>query len=88
MYTDPGSKTVARDMESFARHQGLNVLLNKLEADRIRDGLTGMYNYRGFIGRANDMISQAAEEKSEILVLAVDAEEYTPDKQQLRKNRG
>lgn len=25
-------KTVARDMESFARHQGLNVLLNKLEA--------------------------------------------------------
>lgn len=65
-------KTVARDMESFARHQGLNVLLNKLEADQIRDGLTGMYNYRGFIGRANDMIIQAAEEKSEILVLAVD----------------
>lgn len=65
-------KTVARDMESFARHQGLNVLLNKLEADQIRDGLTGMYNFRGFIGRANDMIVQAAEEKSEILVLAVD----------------
>ena len=65
-------KTVARDMESFARHQGLNVLLNKLEADQIRDGLTGMYNFRGFMGRANDMIVQAAEEKSEILVLAVD----------------
>lgn len=65
-------KTVARDMESFARHAGAAVLLKKLEAEQIRDGLTGLYNYRGFMTRASEMINQAERESREILAIAFD----------------
>ncbi len=65
-------KTVARDMESFARHAGAAELLKKLEAEQIRDGLTGLYNYRGFMSRAVDMIGQAVKDDREILVIAFD----------------
>ena len=65
-------KTVARDMESFARHAGAAVLLKKLEAEQIRDGLTGLYNYRGFMSRASELINQAVQEDREILVIAFD----------------
>ena len=65
-------KTVARDMESFARHAGAAVLLKKLESEQIRDGLTGLYNYRGFMSRAADVLGQAGREDREVLVIAFD----------------
>ncbi len=65
-------KTVSRDLESFARHEGLTAVLKRLEAEQIRDGLTGLYNYRGFMSRMNEMVSGAKEKDKDILVLAID----------------
>lgn len=65
-------KTVARDIESFARYAGAAVLFKKLEAEQIRDGLTGLYNYRGFMTRAIEMINQSERASQEILVIAFD----------------
>lgn len=65
-------KTVARDMESFARHAGAAMLLKKLETEQIRDGLTGLYNYRGFVSRAGELISQAVRDEQKILIIAFD----------------
>lgn len=65
-------KTIARDIESFARHEGAAVLLKKLESEQIRDGLTGLYNYRGFMSRAADAMGQVGRGDQEVLIIAFD----------------
>lgn len=65
-------KTLCRDLEAFERYMGLNALVGKIEAAQIRDGLTGLYNYRGFMSRAPKLIERAHAEKKEILATAID----------------
>lgn len=65
-------KTVSRDMESFSRHEGLGKLLERIESGQVRDGLTGMYNYRGFMGQTEDLIKRANAREKAILITAID----------------
>lgn len=65
-------KTVCRDIESFARHEGLTQLLGRIEADQVRDGLTGMYNYRGFMNQVDSFVSKANADEKAILISAID----------------
>lgn len=65
-------KTVSRDIESFARHEGLNNLLNKIESEQIRDGLTGLYNYRGFMTKVGDLVLAASNSHHDIMCIAID----------------
>lgn len=65
-------KTVARDIESFARHESAARLLDKIEAGQIRDGLTGLYNYRGFMSRVPELVQQAHAQEKAVLITVID----------------
>lgn len=65
-------KTVCRDLEAFERYMTLTALINKIEAAQIRDGLTGLYNYRGFMSLVPKFTEQANSAGKEILATAID----------------
>lgn len=42
-------RNIMQGMESFYRQQYMQLLVNKIKADQVRDSLTGLYNYQGFL---------------------------------------
>lgn len=44
-------KQIMQGMEAFYRQASLQKLLDKVNASQIRDDLTGVYNYNGFMAR-------------------------------------
>lgn len=65
-------KKVMQGMEAFYRQASLQKLLDKVNAAQIRDDLTGLYNYNGFVGRCSDMCEDAMMNGRQIMLMAVD----------------
>lgn len=65
-------KQLMQGMEAFYRQASLQRLLDKVNAAQIRDDLTGLYNYNGFIGRCRDMCEEALMDGGHIMLLALD----------------
>ena len=59
-------------MEAFIRQASLQKLLDKVNASQIRDDLTGVYNYNGFMARCRDMCNDAVAHGRSIELLAID----------------
>lgn len=51
-------RDLMQGMESFYRQQYLQMLVNRIRADQIRDSLTGLYNYEGFLRCVHGILAQ------------------------------
>lgn len=81
-YTEPKSykksyrfwlHSIMRGLENFRRYDELNAINKKLEASLVRDPLTGIYNYNGFLQQTEDIIIMSPlRENEKIGALAVD----------------
>jgi diguanylate cyclase (GGDEF)-like protein len=65
-------KQVMKSMEAFYRQASLQKLLDKLNASQIRDDLTGMYNYNGFVGKCKKMCEDAVAKGGKMMLLSLD----------------
>lgn len=65
-------KKAMQGMEAFYRQASLQKLLDKVNASQIRDDLTGLYNYNGFVPRCRDMCEDALMNGRQIMLMAVD----------------
>ncbi len=81
-YTEPKSykksyrfwlHSIMRGLENFRRYDELNAINKKLEASLVRDPLTGIYNYNGFLQQTEDIIiMNPLRENETIGALAID----------------
>ena len=81
-YTEPKSykksyrfwlHSIMRGLENFRRYDELNAINKKLEASLIRDPLTGIYNYNGFLSQVESQIAlNPLKEGEKVGVLAID----------------
>lgn len=65
-------RNVMQGIESFNRQQELKDIVKKIEASQIRDSLTGLYNYRGFVKQTKDLENKGRLKDVYILITAVD----------------
>lgn len=65
-------RSVMQGLECFRRIEDLKRSNRILESSRIRDNLTGFYNYKGFMTGAVSLIKQANERKHWLSTLVVD----------------
>ncbi len=65
-------KSLMQSMEAFYRYDGMRAMLERMESTQIRDGLTGLYNYKGFLKQAESFTNKAREEGKDILVVSLD----------------
>jgi diguanylate cyclase (GGDEF)-like protein len=62
-----------RGLENFRRYDELNAINKKLEASLVRDPLTGIYNYNGFLQQTEDIIIMNPLRENEMIgALAID----------------
>ena len=81
-YTDPRSykksyrfwlHSIMRGLENFRRYDELNTINKKLEASLVRDPLTGIYNYNGFLRQIEGIIAlNPLKEDEKVGALAID----------------
>ena len=81
-YTEPRSyrksyrfwlHSIMRGLENFRRYDELNAINKKLEASLIRDPLTGIYNYNGFLSQVESQIAlNPLKEGEKVGALAID----------------
>ena len=67
-------RCVTRGLEYFRRQEQLRLMNAALEANMVRDPLTGFYNYKGFQKQSENMLNKfrKGDSKIEIGVIAVD----------------
>lgn len=65
-------KSIMQSMEAFYRQNGLRELLRQMEATQIRDAMTGLYNYKGFLQKGNELCENATFDGKSIAVIAID----------------
>lgn len=66
------TRSIMQGMEAFNRQDALRRLLNTIEATQIRDTLTGLYNYKGFLAQSEELCEAALFEDKFILITAID----------------
>ncbi len=81
-FTDPRSykrsyrfwlHSIMRGLENYRRYDELMSINKRLEASLVRDPLTGIYNYNGFLRQTEDIVAMnPLKEKEKIGVLAID----------------
>ncbi len=81
-YTEPKSykksyrfwlHSIMRGLENYRRYDELTSINKKLEASLVRDPLTGIYNYNGFLQQTeNNLVMNPLHDGEKIGVLAVD----------------
>ena len=81
-YTDPRSykksyrfwlHSIMRGLENYRRYDELNTINKKLEASLVRDPLTGIYNYNGFLRQIEGIIALTPlKENEKVGALAID----------------
>lgn len=65
-------KSIMQSMEAFYRQDGLKSLLAKIESTQIRDAMTGLYNYKGFLKNGTEFCENATFHEKIVMVAAVD----------------
>lgn len=65
-------RDIMQGMEAFYRQQYLQDLIGKMKADQIRDSLTGLYNYEGFLRKTLESIGDEYEEDKQLNIITVD----------------
>lgn len=66
-------RTVMQGLESFLRLQYLNQLIGKIQSSQVRDSLTGLYNYDGFIEQLMNHIKRS---KHTVSIISLDLDAF------------
>lgn len=81
-------KSIMQGMEACFRQLGLQQLIEKMQMDQIRDSLTGLYNYKGFLQKAVPMYDQCREQQVMINILALDIQDLKTVNAQFGRDTG
>lgn len=65
-------KSIMQSMEAFYRQNGLRALLQQMEATQIRDAMTGLYNYKGFLRKGAELCENATFDGKSVAIIAID----------------
>lgn len=65
-------RNIMQGMEAFYRQGYMLALVEKIKADQVRDSLTGLYNYQGFIKYAQDITSMLDENRQKVNIITID----------------
>lgn len=65
-------RSIMQSMEAFYRQDAMRRLLHQIESTQVRDALTGLYNYKGFLNKATELCDMAMQKGSPVLVTALD----------------
>lgn len=65
-------RNVMQGMEAFYRQRFLMMLVEQIKANQIRDTLTGLYNYQGFLKLATELTEQKKDTDEKIFIIAID----------------
>lgn len=65
-------RSVMQGMEAFFRRDAAHRLLERMEATQVRDALTGLFNYKGFLNQSEDLCQKATYDGKAILITAID----------------
>ncbi len=65
-------RSVMQGMEAFFRQDATRRLLSRVAATQVRDALTGLFNYKGFLQQAKDLCQKAMYDGNAILMTAID----------------
>ena len=68
-------RNVMQALECFRRIEAVQQSNKRLEASMIRDVLTGLYNYNGFLKQSEQLMRRILREKAKVGVLALDIKE-------------
>lgn len=70
-------RNVMQALECFRRIEAIQRSNQMLEATRIHDAMTGLYNYNGFLQQKKQIMHRIKEEDAYVGVLAIDIKELT-----------
>lgn len=65
-------RNIMQGMEAFYRQQFMQLLIKEIQSKQIRDDLTGLYNYEGFIKQTLRLMRSDRNKEKKIHILAVD----------------
>ncbi len=65
-------RSVVQCYEAFHRQNALRDMLERIEASQIRDALTGLYNYKGFIHLSQNLYDTGRLQGRNIIITAID----------------
>jgi len=68
-------QSVMQELECFRRIEAIQKSNQKLEDSMIKDSLTGLHNYNGFVKQADTMLRKIMQSNSSVGVLAIDIKE-------------
>ena len=70
-------RNIMQGMEAFYRQYYMHTLIDRIKADQVRDALTGLYNYEGFIKNADRLAESAALDDRWLNIIAIDIKGIT-----------
>jgi diguanylate cyclase (GGDEF)-like protein len=65
-------KDIMQSMEAFYRQAALKSLLAKIEITQVRDALTGLYNFKGFLNKGLELKDKNTYEDGRMLIMVID----------------
>ncbi|MBQ6638981.1 MAG: EAL domain-containing protein [Lachnospiraceae bacterium] len=65
-------RNVNQGIESFYRERALSNLIAQIKADQIRDKQTGLYNYKGFHEKFEELIQNSLNKDNSVAIIAFD----------------
>lgn len=65
-------RDIMQGFEAFYRQGYMLELIEKVKADQVRDTLTGLYNYAGFLKNTEDILLSVKEGNQKVGILAID----------------
>lgn len=68
-------RNVMQALECFRRIEAIQQSNKRLEASMVRDALTGLYNYNGFLKQTDQLVRRITRDNSNVGVLALDIKE-------------
>lgn len=81
-------RSIMQGMEAFYRQQTLQKMLEQIKSSQVRDELTGLYNYRGFLNLSFYMSLDCQDAGTEICIIALDIKELSTINNALGRSYG
>lgn len=81
-------RNVMQGMEAFYRQQSLQRMLQQINSSQVRDSLTGLYNYRGFLNLSFVLAGECVQRGDEICIIAVDVKGLKNVNEELGRDYG
>lgn len=65
-------RSIVQCFESFHRQNAMKKMIEKIESSNVRDSLTGLYNYRGFLTKSRELENAGRLKNHNITITSID----------------